>query len=141
MSTIEESVIALIRQRAETGEAKYGVTMQRTDLSRAEWLRHAQAEALDLAVYLEKLIREEEQERQWNPNLTGERHDKEQYGLCRKRCSQLIPPKKGMPAQCYGDNAIIPLWTVANSKGEWCSFKNPTCRYIVNNTKGGTKGE
>jgi hypothetical protein len=60
VSTIEESVIALIRQRAETGEAKYGVTMERTDLSRVEWLRHAQAEALDLAVYLEKLIIDEQ---------------------------------------------------------------------------------
>ncbi len=34
--------------------------MQRTDLSRLDWLRHAQEEAMDLAVYLEKLIQLEE---------------------------------------------------------------------------------
>ena len=56
MSTIEESVIARIRERAAKGEAKYGVTMDRTDLSTVQWMRHAQEEALDLAVYLEKLI-------------------------------------------------------------------------------------
>ena len=59
MSDIEEAVILRIRDRALLGEAKYGTTMERNDLSRVEWLRHAQAEALDLAVYLEKLIQEE----------------------------------------------------------------------------------
>ena len=30
--------------------------MERTDLSELEWLVHAQEEAMDLAIYLEKLI-------------------------------------------------------------------------------------
>jgi hypothetical protein len=60
MSTIEESVIARIRERAAKGEAKYGTTMDRTDLSTVQWMRHAQEELLDAAVYLEKLIRDEE---------------------------------------------------------------------------------
>jgi hypothetical protein len=34
--------------------------MERTDLSRLEWLKHAQEEAMDLAVYLQKLIDLEE---------------------------------------------------------------------------------
>ena len=34
--------------------------MERTDLSKKDWLIHAQEEALDLAVYLQKLIMEEE---------------------------------------------------------------------------------
>ena len=33
MSRIEELVIERIRQRAEEGKVKYGVTMERTDLS------------------------------------------------------------------------------------------------------------
>lgn len=57
---IEESVIARIRERREAGRAKYGTTMARQDLSRAQWLRHAQEEALDLAIYIEKLIRLED---------------------------------------------------------------------------------
>jgi len=32
--------------------------MERDDLSRLEWLKHAQEEVMDLAVYLEKIIQE-----------------------------------------------------------------------------------
>ena len=53
--TIEEKVINQIRQRARVGKNKYGVTMERTDLTLKEWIQHAQEEAMDLAVYLEKL--------------------------------------------------------------------------------------
>jgi chromosomal replication initiation ATPase DnaA len=56
----EEGVIDKIRLRREAGRKKYGVTMERTDLKRLDWLRHAQEEAMDLAIYLERLIRDEE---------------------------------------------------------------------------------
>jgi len=56
MSHIEESVIDLIRIRAEVGKAKYGVGMDRNDLDIVEWLRHFQAENLDSAIYAEKAI-------------------------------------------------------------------------------------
>jgi len=55
MSQIEERVIDKIRTRAEIGESKYGVTMERGDLSRIEWLNHLQEELLDGAIYIEKL--------------------------------------------------------------------------------------
>tara|TARA_R110001606_G_scaffold238510_2_gene386547 strand:+ start:115 stop:306 length:192 start_codon:yes stop_codon:yes gene_type:complete len=58
MSKIEEKVVAKILKRAEVGKSKYGTTMERTDLSRLEWLVHAQEEVMDLAVYLEKIIQE-----------------------------------------------------------------------------------
>lgn len=51
-----ESLRERLLQRSVVGLQKYGVTTERTDLSRIEWLRHAQEEALDMAVYLEKLI-------------------------------------------------------------------------------------
>lgn len=54
-----ESVRTKLQQRMETGLRKYGVTTERTDLSRKQWLIHAQEEALDLAVYLENLIQQE----------------------------------------------------------------------------------
>lgn len=57
--TVEEIVIDKIRIRQRSGLAKYGTTMQRTDLSRRDWLEHAQQEAMDLAIYLEKLIQQE----------------------------------------------------------------------------------
>lgn len=60
MSKIEDSVSSKIHDRAAAGLAKYGVTMERTDLSRLDWLIHAQEEAMDLAVYLERLIQDEQ---------------------------------------------------------------------------------
>lgn len=59
MSKIENAVAAKLHKRADAGLAKYGVTMERTDLSRLDWLIHAQEEAMDLAVYLERLICDE----------------------------------------------------------------------------------
>lgn len=55
MSLIEDKVCAIIQGRASVGQDKYGTTMERTDLSEKEWVNHAQEEALDLAIYLEKL--------------------------------------------------------------------------------------
>jgi len=56
MSRIEDEVCKKIAQRAEVGKSKYGVTMETSPISRLEWLIHAQEEAMDLAVYLQKLI-------------------------------------------------------------------------------------
>ncbi len=60
MSRIEDEVCKKIAQRAEVGKNKYGVTMETAPLSRLEWLIHAQEEAMDLAVYLQKLIEMEQ---------------------------------------------------------------------------------
>lgn len=57
MDSIIEGVIAKIKQRSERGLSKYGVGLDRTDLTVQEWLQHAQDELLDGANYLEKLIR------------------------------------------------------------------------------------
>lgn len=56
MKEIEESVIEKIRSRRDVGRTKYGTTMERNDLSMVQWLQHAQEEAMDLAIYLEKAI-------------------------------------------------------------------------------------
>ena len=55
MSSIEDKVVMMIRERAMKGEAKYGTTMERGDLSMQEWLTHLQEELLDGAVYIQKL--------------------------------------------------------------------------------------
>lgn len=54
-----ESVRAKLHERMLRGLSKYGVTTERTDYSRKDWLVEAQNEALDLAVYIEKLIQME----------------------------------------------------------------------------------
>jgi len=53
-----EAVRAKLTERARVGLAKYGVTTERDNLSTRDWLIHAQEEALDLAVYLERLIQD-----------------------------------------------------------------------------------
>jgi hypothetical protein len=63
---IVESVISKYNKRSQTGINKYGTTMDREDLSVLDWLRHAQEEAMDLSLYLEKLIVIEESKR-WHP--------------------------------------------------------------------------
>ena len=60
MSKIEDKVSEKIQLRAELGLNKYGVTMERTDLTTLEWLKHAQEEAMDSAVYLERIIQDYE---------------------------------------------------------------------------------
>jgi hypothetical protein len=56
MSKIEEQVSIKLLSRAAAGLAKYGTTMERDDLTNAEWLQHLQEELLDAAVYIEKLL-------------------------------------------------------------------------------------
>ena len=58
MSKIEEAVARRIIERAEEGKRKYGVTMERSDLTLIEWLQHLQEEIMDAAVYLEKIKQE-----------------------------------------------------------------------------------
>jgi hypothetical protein len=53
--TIVKSVIDQFKQRSEVGIKKYGVTLDRDDLSALEWINHAQQEAMDFCLYLEKL--------------------------------------------------------------------------------------
>lgn len=45
-------LIAIIRQRADAGLKKYGVTLDRKDLTTAQWLRHLLEELCDGAGYV-----------------------------------------------------------------------------------------
>jgi len=48
-------IAQLLKSRSETGIRKYGTTLDRTDLEVKQWIDHAIEEALDHALYLEKL--------------------------------------------------------------------------------------
>jgi hypothetical protein len=56
MSNILDETIKDLYKREIRGLKEYGTTMDRTDLSQDEWLQHAYEEALDLALYLKKLL-------------------------------------------------------------------------------------
>ena len=70
MSRIEDEVCKKIQARSDVGKTKYGVTMETAPLSRLEWLVHAQEEAMDLAVYLQKLMEMEKELREYIASLT-----------------------------------------------------------------------
>jgi hypothetical protein len=57
MSRILYNIIDDLLAREEKGLKEYGTTMDRTDLTEIEWLQHAYEEALDLSIYLKKLIK------------------------------------------------------------------------------------
>ena len=49
------SVMGKFYKRSQVGIKKYGTTLDRTDLTMSEWITHAQEEAMDLVLYLERL--------------------------------------------------------------------------------------
>jgi hypothetical protein len=56
MSKILYTIIDDLLAREDKGIKEYGTTMDRTDLTEIDWLQHAYEEALDLSIYLKKLI-------------------------------------------------------------------------------------
>lgn len=53
--SIVNNVLEAFISRSKVGTQKYGVTLDREDLTPLEWLKHAQEEAMDFVLYLEKL--------------------------------------------------------------------------------------
>jgi hypothetical protein len=62
MSRILYSIIDDLLSREDKGIKEYGTTMDRTDLTEQDWLQHAYEEALDLAIYLKKIIKTKQNE-------------------------------------------------------------------------------
>lgn len=58
ISDTTAQLIALLRQRDAAGLAKYGTTLDRTDLTPEQWLQHMAEEMLDGAGYALAAMRE-----------------------------------------------------------------------------------
>ena len=56
--SIVTSVIDQFLSRSRKGKAKYGVDLDRTDLTLLEWIEHAKQEHMDAILYLEKIKQE-----------------------------------------------------------------------------------
>jgi hypothetical protein len=56
--SIVNNVVESFIERSNVGFAKYGTNLDRKDLSFLDWLNHAQQEAMDMILYLEKLKQE-----------------------------------------------------------------------------------
>jgi len=56
--SIVEAVMHKMATRSNEGMKKYGVSMEREDITTVGWIDNAIEEALDMAVYLERLKRD-----------------------------------------------------------------------------------
>lgn len=54
-SKVLTKVINEMRQREAKGLETYGTTMDRKDLTSAQWIRHMKEELMDAILYLQKL--------------------------------------------------------------------------------------
>lgn len=55
---IVDEMISLLLSRAKLGQAKYGTTLMRNDLSLLDWMRHAVEESLDRTLYMIRAIKD-----------------------------------------------------------------------------------
>ncbi len=51
-----EAVISDLKAREDKGIQTYGGTVDQANLTKEQWLQHAYEEALDLCIYLKKLM-------------------------------------------------------------------------------------
>jgi hypothetical protein len=58
LDSVVSSIIEQFETRAVKGKEKYGVDLDRTDLSLLEWIEHAKQEHMDAILYLEKIKQE-----------------------------------------------------------------------------------
>jgi len=58
LDSVVTSVVNQFISRAEFGKAKYGVDLDRNDLTLVEWIEHAKQEHMDAILYLEKIKQE-----------------------------------------------------------------------------------
>lgn len=56
---IVQNVVNTILERSDVGLKKYGTNLNREDLTNLEWIEHAQQEAMDFILYLEKMKQNE----------------------------------------------------------------------------------
>jgi hypothetical protein len=56
--SIVDTILNKFVDRAEMGFTKYNNTLDRNDLNLVQWINHAQEEAMDLVLYLEKIKQE-----------------------------------------------------------------------------------
>ena len=56
--SIVDSIIDQFIDRAQFGKAKYNTDLDRNDLYIVDWLNHAQEEAMDFLLYMQKIKKE-----------------------------------------------------------------------------------
>ena len=79
-------VLSRFNERSQVGITKYNTTLERTDLSTLEWLTHAQEEAMDFVLYLERLKDEYR-----TGLLTNMMKQSEQDGMYEERLKRTMP--------------------------------------------------
>ena len=71
--TTHQKVIQDLQKRELMGIQKYGVTVDNAKLNETQWLQHAYEEALDMAIYLRRILTEKQ-----NYNAEQSEYEKKQ---------------------------------------------------------------
>lgn len=58
VDSVVQAVVKKFQDRSRVGIEKYNTTLDRTDLKTLDWINHAQEEAMDFCLYLERLKKE-----------------------------------------------------------------------------------
>ena len=90
------AVMAKYAERSATGLKKYGTTLDREDLTIYDWINHAQEEAMDFTLYLERIRKE--------ISLEKVKSFSEGYREALGNYRETLLTKKG--CACYGSNAM-----------------------------------
>jgi len=72
IDSVVEAVRADLLRRSQIGIAKYGVSLDRTDLKLRDWLQHAYEECLDQANYLKRCIVTIDEEKRVDDVIRGD---------------------------------------------------------------------
>ena len=75
VDSITAEVMSKLAARSHTGIKTYSVTMDRNDLTPFEWMAHLHAELLDAAVYLQKLMRMQQNIEQLQAEASGHQRE------------------------------------------------------------------
>jgi hypothetical protein len=86
---VVEAVREDLLQRSQVGIKKYGITLDRNDLSLKDWLQHAYEECLDQANYLKRSIME--LERQENLEFLAQQAQEQGFYNVGKEATEKFP--------------------------------------------------
>ena len=99
------SVMAKFAQRSATGLKKYGTTLDREDLTIYDWINHAQEEAMDFTLYLERIRKEIslEKVKSFSDGYRAAIKQKQKDSIVELMNMDSYEPKE---CACYGSNAM-----------------------------------
>ena len=114
--TTTERLKALLDARREMGLAKYGTTVDRTDLKPSQWCQHAIEELLDGAAYL---MRERDRTQELERELA---EAKERIARLEKAGDAMVETYEEIETEVYGIERIDAWRKAKETKPQLCKY-------------------